>query len=67
MAAASDMDYPGLDTVMRAPGEDGGAEAGDRRGLLAGRNTERGAGRLERRHVGGADTAVDEEGRRGDE
>ena len=26
-----------------------------------------GAGRLERRHVGGADTAVDEEGRRGDE
>jgi hypothetical protein len=63
VADAFDMDYPGSDTVMRAPGEDGGAEAGDRRGLLA----EQGAGRLERRHVGGADTAVDEEGRRGDE
>lgn len=67
MAAAYDMDYPGSDTVIRGPGEDGGAEPGDRRGLLAGRNAERGAGQLERRHVGGADTAVDEEGRRGDE
>jgi hypothetical protein len=53
---------------MRSPGKDGGgAEAGDRRGLVAARNAERGAGQLERRHVGGADTAVDEEGRRGDE
>ena len=60
MAAASDMDYPGSDTVMHSPGEDGGgAEGDDRRGLLAGRSPERGAGRLERRHVGGADTAVD--------
>jgi len=32
---------------MRSPGEDGGgAEAGDRRGLLAARNAERGAGQL---------------------
>src|SRR5690242_1606676 len=37
---------------MRSPGEDGGgAEAGDRRGLLAARNAERGAGQLERRHA----------------
>jgi hypothetical protein len=66
-ADADDVQFRG-DDLMRA-GEFAELEArwDDTRDLLAQGIAKGKAGRLERRHVGGADTAVDEEGRRGDE